>query len=496
MSCIKCFSCLFVILFIWMRPSQGADGLKGTEAPATVKNVLMIISDDLKADALPCYGDSVCETPNLDALAASGMVFDRAYCQGTWCAPSRLSFMYSRYLGNRGRNLGEHFRDQGAYTARVGKIYHMRVPGDIIAGTDGQDVATSWTQRFNSPGQEAHTPGDYACLNQDIFTIELANRQSTGMPHRPYVTVQYDGDGSDQPDHKSATQAIELLRQRARKTDNQSDGQPWLLAVGMVRPHYPMVAPRQYFDPYPWQSIKVPDADESELADIPKLGLTKSRDAINGMGKYPDNKKRMWQGYYASIAFVDEQIGRIVSELQRLGLRESTAIVFTSDHGYHLGEHTFWQKANLHDEVNRVPLIISVPGMKPGRTDSLVELLDLYPTLASLAGHSIPDDVQGIDVTPILLNPDTQVRKAALTLDRSGNSIRTEAWAYIRYNDDTEELYDMQADPDQLTNLAGEANREAVLVSLRAQLDERLSIVEFPAKKKPAQSKKKQASDN
>ncbi len=164
----------------------------------------------------------------------------------TACGPSRASFMRGRYFGSTGDTLGEHFIAQGSLTARVGKIFHMRVPGDIIAGSDGEDVAACWTERYNSVGQEAHTPGDYACLNLNVFTTTLEGRQSTGDPHRPFVTVTYEGDGSDQPDAKTAAKSIELLRKFS------ADEKPFLLAVGFVRPHYPMVAPRYYFDQYPY----------------------------------------------------------------------------------------------------------------------------------------------------------------------------------------------------------------------------------------------------
>ena len=282
-------------------------------AEAAIKNVLFIISDDLKASVLGCYGDQVCKTPNIDKLARAGMVFERAYCQGLMCAPSRTSFMHSRYLGPGKVNLGQHFRENGWYSARVGKIYHMRVPGDIIAGTDGLDIASSWTERFNSPGKEAHTQGLYACLNLNVFTTAEENRQSTRMPHRMFVTVRYEGDGSDQPDHKSATKAVELLQKHK--------DQPFFLAVGLVRPHYPMVAPQQYFDPYPWQKIKLPKTVKDDAQDIPKAGLAGTRSETNSIGKYPDNQKRMWTGYYASVAFMDAQVGRILDELDRLGLR-------------------------------------------------------------------------------------------------------------------------------------------------------------------------------
>lgn len=436
-------------------------------AAPKVENVLFIISDDLKASVLGCYGDKVCKTPNIDKLAARAMVFERAYCQGLACAPSRTSFMHSRYHGAKGRvNLGQHFKANGFYSARVGKIYHMRVPGDIIAGTDGLDIPSTWTEKFNSAGQEAHTPGDYACLNLNIFTRELEGRQSTRMPHRMFVSVSYDGDGSDQPDHKTASKTIELLRKHKDKR--------FLLAAGLVRPHYPMVQPKQYFDPYPWQKMVLPRSVPDDLEDMPRLAITRSRSELNGIAKFPDNQKRMWSAYYASVTFMDEQVGRILDELDRLGLREKTAIVFTSDHGYHLGEHTFWQKSNLHEEVTRVPLIISLPGHEAGRSKSLVELVDLFPTLSAAAGLQAPGGLHGTSLLPILRDPATRVKESALSIHSSGTSMRTASWTYTRYKDGSEELYDMETDPGQFTNRAGDAGAAVTLAGQRKAFERRL----------------------
>ena len=437
------------------------------QVEAKIENVLFLISDDLKASVLGCYGDKVCKTPNIDKLAASAMVFERAYCQGLACAPSRTSFMHSRYHGAKGRiNLGQHLKANGFYSARVGKIYHMRVPGDIIAGTDGLDIPSTWTEKFNSAGQEAHTPGDYACLNLNIFTTKLEGRQSTRMPHRMFVSVSYEGDGSDQPDHKTASKTIELLKKHRNK--------PFFLAAGFVRPHYPMVQPKQYFDPYPWEKMVLPASVASDLEDMPKLAITRSRSELNGIAKFPDNQKRMWAAYYASVTFMDEQVGRILDELDRLGLREKTAIVFTSDHGYHLGEHTFWQKSNLHEEVTRVPLVISLPGLKPGRSKSLVELVDLFPTLSAAAGLHAPEGLHGTSLLPILKDPAARVKESALSIHSSGTAMRTASWTYTRYKDGSEELYDMKNDPGQFTNRANDAESAKTLAGQRKAFDKRL----------------------
>ena len=296
---------------------------------APIKNVLLVISDDLKASVLGCYGDAVCKTPNIDRLANEGMVFERAYCQGTSCRPSRVSLMFSRYRDTTGITIGEHLQKNGMYSARVGKIFHMRVPGDIIAGTDGVDYPSCWTESFNSPGQEAHTPGLYACLNQNIFSRELENRESTRMKHRMFVSVQQDGDGTDQPDHKSATTAAALLKRHGEL--------PFFLAVGFVRPHYPMVAPPKFFSSYAIDDIEMPANWSDDIGDIPRLGRAGTRNDNNSIGRYPENQKRMWAAYYASVTFMDHQFGRLLDALDASPLKDSTAVIFTSDHGYHLG---------------------------------------------------------------------------------------------------------------------------------------------------------------
>jgi iduronate 2-sulfatase len=463
-------------LLVLLATGTAHFGAKAAEDPPPIRNVLLIISDDLKASTLNAYGDPRCITPHLDALAARSLVFDRAYCQGTWCAPSRLSMMHSRYLGDRGPTLGQHLIRSGFYSARVGKIFHMRVPGDIIDGTDGDDIPETWTERFNCQGPEAHTPGLYRLLNHNIETRDPEGRQSTRMPHRMFASVEGDGDGSDQPDWKAAAKTVELLRQRAGASD------PFFIATGFVRPHYPSVAPAKYFRLYPCDEIPIPHVPDGDLDDIPQLGRRGTTSENSGIASFPDNIRKMWADYYATITFMDEQLGKITAELDRLDLWDSTLVIFTSDHGYHLGEHDFWEKSRFHEEVTRVPLFIATPGLSPGRSEALVELVDLYPTICDLAGVPIPETVQGISLRPLLDDPSSSVREAAFALDpRTGHFLRTSRYAYMLYNDDTAELYDMQDDPGQFSNLASRPDHAELEARLRHQIQQRIAALRGPS---------------
>jgi len=432
-------------------------------AQAEVKNVLLIVSDDLKADALGCYGSKIAHTPHLDQLAKEGMLFRNAYCQGTVCKPSRASFMRGRRQGGKGITWGEHFINNGFSSTRVGKIFHMRVPGDIIPGTNGEDVAACWSARYNMPGKEAHTPGNYACLNLNKFTTKLEGRQSTKMPFRMFVTVDYVGDGSDQPDWKAATKSIELLKELKK------DDKPFFLATGFVRPHYPNVAPEQYFARYPYKKMPLPYVQPNDWDDMPKSAISRSNSKQYGIDKYPDNQRKMWAGYLATVTFMDEQVGRILKTLKELGLDQETAVFFTSDHGYLLGEHHFWQKGNLREEVTRVPLIMRVPTSQPGASSSIVELIDMFPTACEATGLPVPPGVEGKSLLPVLENPHATVKEAAFSFVGKGTSMRTSEWAYMKYGDGSEELYDMKKDPKQFVNLVKSPEHAETLRSLRKQ---------------------------
>jgi iduronate 2-sulfatase len=177
---------------------------------------------------------------------------------------------------------------------------------------------------------------------------------------------------------------------------------------------------------------------------------------------------------------MDDQVGRVMAELDRQGLRESTAVVFIGDHGYHLGEHFFWQKSNLHEDVTRIPFIISAPGFKPGESVSFAELADIYPTVSELVGISVPDTVQGKSLVPLLKNPQATVRDEAFTVGNNKDfAIRGAEWAYMLYKDDTDELYDMQQDPKQFTNLATDPRYADVLAAQRKRLDSRIQAADL-----------------
>lgn len=224
---------------------------------------------------------------------------------------------------------------------------------------------------------------------------------------------------------------------------------------------------------YPQEKMKIPPQIAGDLDDIPPAGRGPDGKGLNEMEQ---SRRRMWQAYYGSVTFMDEQLGKVLDELERLGLRDSTAIVFTTDHGYHLGEHGFWQKANLHEEVVRVPLIISAPGIKPGRTSSLVELVDLYPTWTDLLELPIPKGLHGKSLEPILRNPNAKVRDTALSIhNRAGGGLRSARWHYMNYAGKGEELYDMIKDPDQYTNVVSDSKYAAILKKARAQYKDRMA---------------------
>ncbi len=461
-------------------------------------NVLFIISDDLTYTALSCYGNTVCETPNIDRLAARGMRFTRAYCQGTYCGPSRASFMSGYYphatgelgyknprprIGDRA-TWSQHFMNSGYYAARVSKIFHMGVPGGIEKGDDGADDALSWTERFNSQGPEWRAPGDGETLEGNPDGTRPVVGGNT------FVVVEADGDDLVHSDGKTAAKAVDLIEKHR--------DEPFWLGVGFVRPHVPFVSPRKYYAPFkPYDKMVLPPKVQGDWDDIPKPGIN-YKTSVN-MKMDIRRQKKAVGGYYASVAYMDAQVGKVLDALERAELDDKTIVVFTSDHGYHLGEHDFWAKVSLRDESAGVPLIVSVPGKKPGVCDSLVELIDLYPTVSSLCGLDVPDRLQGKNISRMLDEPSCEVRDAAFCVApmRKGFLLREHDYAYIQYGDDAAsgiELFDMRTDEKQYTNLVDSPEYGQVLERLKSKMTAKLNEVRDNDLPAPPQKPKRKAS--
>ncbi|MBL4883136.1 MAG: sulfatase [Planctomycetaceae bacterium] len=350
-------------------------------------NVLMIAVDDLN-HAMSCYGHPQVKTPHIDSLAVQGVRFDKAYCQIPLCNPSRASILTGRRPDElRVYDLERHFRDQlpdvktlpqlfkenGWYSARVGKLYHYNVPFGI--GTNGLDDAASWDHVVNPKGRDTDD-------EKLIYNAE---------PHRAISGalswLAADGTDEEQTDGIVATEAIKLLEAHQKE--------PFFLGVGFYRPHTPFVAPKKYFDLYPLDKIQLPKFPANDRSDIPEAAFAHNCPVPN-YGLDRDTLLRATQAYYASVSFIDAQVGRLLDAVKRLKLEDSTIIIFWSDHGYHLGEHDgIWQKRTLFEECSRTPLIIYAPDQlgngKP--TQQVVEFIDIYPTIAELCGISAPVDL-------------------------------------------------------------------------------------------------------
>ncbi|HCP84995.1 MAG TPA: iduronate-2-sulfatase [Planctomycetaceae bacterium] len=449
--------------------------LRASEEPL---NVLFIISDDLTDTALSCYGNEVCETPNIDSIAARGTRFTHTYCQGTYCGPSRASFMSGYYphaikmlgyksprpmIGDRAM-WAEHFKNNGYHTARVSKIFHMGVPGGIEAGTDGADDPRCWTQRFNSKGPEWKAPGiGWTLEGNPDGTVPVKGGNT-------FVVVEAEGDDLVHSDGRTAEKACQLI--------HELKDRPFFLGVGFVRPHVPFVAPKKYYDPFDYDKMVLPPKVDGDWDDIPAAGINYK--TSKNMKMNLEKQRKAVGGYYASVSYMDAQVGKVLTALKEAGLEERTIVIFTSDHGYHLGEHDFWAKVSLHDESARVPLIIAVPGKQPAVCHSLTELLDLYPSISKLCGLPMQARLQGKDISGMLDDPSVEVRDAAFSVNGRGFLLRSHRWAYIQYGRDGSrgaELFDMKSDPHQYTNLVDSEDHAEVVAEFRSAMDAKMKVV-------------------
>nr|WP_299385901.1 sulfatase [Allomuricauda sp.] len=450
------------------------------EAPKKM-NVLFIIADDLTTTAVSAYGNQVSQTPFIDGLAATGTRYSRAYCQYPVCGPSRASFLSGYYpnatqtygyVSGR-KNIGDErvtwpqlFKNNGYYTARVSKIYHMGVPIDIELGSDGTDDEASWTERFNSQGLEWKAPGEGELVQNNPDGTKPIKGGNV------MTIVKADGDDLAHSDGRTAKKASELIRKHK--------DEPFFLAVGFVRPHVPFVAPKADFEPYPHEKIELPYNFEGDWDDIPEKGINYVTSVNAKMNEV--QKQKAIAAYYASVAYMDRQVGKVLTTLKEEGLEDNTIVIFTSDHGFHLGEHEFWMKVSVKEESAKVPLIIKVPGKQPAVCNSFVELLDLYPTVAELAGLSHSEHLQGKSLVKTLDDPMYEVRDMAFSVTQRGETflLRTNKWAFIQYGEDASlgmELFDMEKDPGQYTNLAHLPEYAQQVKDFQARLKQKLTEV-------------------
>ncbi len=472
-------------------PSTTMEQKQSPQSAIGKPNVLFIAVDDLRVQ-LGCYGDPIAQTPNIDALAARGMLFQRAYCQQALCNPSRASVMTGHYPDSLGVwnlvthfrktqpdivTLPERFKQEGYFTQNLGKIFH------------------NYRQKIRNDQQSWSVPSKYAWgAHSDDWYIEGEPFEMHQIAKGPSVQ-KVDVPDEAYLDGRIAKSAIDVIQKRAH------DKQPFFLAVGFWKPHLPFNAPQKYWDQYDTEEIakrikSLPDSNAPDIArhdsqevrsytDIPKTGeITREQNL------------KLNHGYYAAISFLDAQIGKVLDEIERQGIADNTIVVLWSDHGLHLGEHDLWCKTSNFELDARVPLIISQPGMTSGgkTSQSLVELVDLYPTLVQLCGIAPNAMVEGKSLLPVLQSPETEIRSGALTQhprpayyrgkpEVMGYSLRTKTFRYTEWRDfktgsvSAIELYDHASDPQESNNLADEPKYQSVRQKLSEQLADRLSRI-------------------
>ncbi|HAL70722.1 MAG TPA: iduronate-2-sulfatase [Verrucomicrobiales bacterium] len=450
-------------------------------------NVLFIIADDLNT-SLGSYGHPLAKTPNLDKLAARGVRFEKAACQFPLCGPSRNSMLTGLYPNTNGiltngqlfrqtipshQSLSQAFRLSGYFAARIGKLYHYNVPLSI--GTNGHDDPGSWEMEINPTGSDRMEDMDH--------TFSL-------IPGSYGGTLSWYASPNPDEKHTDGLMAREAAWVLERCAKDKS--RPFFLALGFFRPHTPYIAPKTWFEGYPVDKMPVVQGVKEDQADLPKHALGSYKKEQDNLTD--DLRRQALQAYLASISFMDAQAGVVLDTLDRLGLSENTVVVFTSDHGYHLGEHGLWQKQSLFEESARVPLIMAGPGVTQGAVaQAPVGLIDLYPTLAELCGVKAPANLQGQSLVPMLKDPKAEGRgwvisqvvrgggfkrmgASAAAGDNGkrifGYSLRTPRWRYTEWAEGKEgrELYDHDTDPKELTNLAEKPGHAATVTELSTQL--------------------------
>jgi len=438
----------------------------GTVFAQQKPNVLLIMADDFR-DFGGAFTKEVVKTPNLDRLRARGMTFERAYVQYPVCNPSRCSMMTGLRAEQTGivgndislrekmpdvMTLPQLCKEAGWQSHAFGKLFHLGGGKDAEAQRRWMDADRSWhtAQRF-----EATKTGKKM----------LAGRNVTGGALNWCAWGAADGKDDDQPDGQIASATVAMIEKLGDT--------PWFIGCGFMKPHDPFIAPKKYFDLYPLESLK-PWRDPE--------GMTPARkDAVGfgaygeAFGKFTDREwLELFRSYCAATSFMDAQLGRVLDALDRGNHWDNMLLIFVGDHGYHTGERQWWNKNTLFERSCLAPLIIAAPGMQGGQTTrSIVEFVDLYPTIADFCGLPMPHTAAGTSLQPVLADPTARIKDAAFTLVTRGpklhaQSIRTARWRFTRWSDGQSELYDHDADPEELHDVS--TQHEDIIADLTTHL--------------------------
>lgn len=434
-------------------------------AAAPRYNVLLIMADDLRC-ALGCYGDMQARTPHIDRLAARGVRFDRAYVQYPVCNPSRTSFLTSTRPEKNGVTgngtffreklpnavtLPQLYRQHGGQALSYGKIFHAGLVEGTIEKTM-LDAGKSWDDAQMFRPTKLGNAGE--------------RRNLTGGALKWCEVGAMEGSDNDQSDGQTTVHTIAAMERLGDKR--------WFIGAGFHRPHDPFLVSRRYVEMFPAGSLRL-NRDPPEPSPLPPLalgggGMQAAFDQLSD-----DDRMAFLTHYYAGAAQTDAQVGRLMEALDRLKLWDRTIVIFIGDHGYHLGERNWWNKNTLCERSCRAPCIIVAPGVAATATHSLVEFMDLYPTVAELCGLTVPRHVEGKSLVPLLNDTALHVRDAAVTyVERGpkshGKSIRTERWRFTAWSDGNTELYDHHADPEEWHNLTANPDRAEVVADLTRRL--------------------------